>query len=306
MTGLRTALAGVIFALASSATPAHAANKVKVVATFSIVADLVRQVGGERVDVTSLVGRNTDLHVFQPSPADAKKLLDANVVVINGLGLEGWADRLVKASGYKGPTVVASKGVKPLAAAEDDHGHSGGKGHARERKDPHAWQDIANARIYVANIRDGLASADAAGKPAYDAAAANYLRALDDVEKEIRAAYEDVPKARRRVITSHDAFAYYGKAYGVDFLSPQGVGGDTEPTAKDVAALIRQIKREKVKAVFVENISNPRLIERIAKEAGVTLGGTLYSDALSDASGPAATYADMMRHNTKLLSEAMK
>jgi zinc/manganese transport system substrate-binding protein len=300
---LRTALATLI--LAWFAPSAHAADKVKVVASFSIVADLVRQVGGDRVEVTSLVGPNTDMHVFQPTPADAKKLLDANLVVVNGLGLEGWADRLVKASGYKGPTVVASKGVKALAAADDGHRQSqGGKGHARN--DPHAWQDVGNIKIYVANIRDELAGVDAGGKATYDDAAARYLKSLDDLEREIRDAYATVPKDRRRVITSHDAFAYYGKAYGVDFLAPQGVGGDTEPTAKDVAALIRQIKRENVKAVFVENISNPRLIERIAKEAGVRLGGTLYSDALSEAGSPAATYTDMMRHNTKLLSDAMK
>jgi zinc/manganese transport system substrate-binding protein len=305
MKSLRTALASVILALAWFAPPAHAADKIKVVASFSILADLVRQVGGDRVEVTALVGPNTDTHVFQPTPADAKKLLDANLVVLNGLGIEGWADRLVKASGYKGPTVVASKGVKPLAAAEDGHDH-GGKGHGHERNDPHAWQDVANVKVYVANIRDGLASADAAGKPAYDSAAASYLKSLDDVEKEIRAAYADLPKAKRRVITSHDAFGYYGKAYGIDFVAPQGTGGDTEPTAKDVANLIRQIKREKVKAIFVENISNPRLIERIAKETGANVGGTLYSDALSDAGGPASTYLDMMRHNTKLLSEAMK
>src|SRR3954451_8963075 len=259
MKSLRTALASVIFALAWFATPAHAADKIKVVASFSILADLVRQVGGDRVEVTALVGPNTDMHVFQPTPADAKKLLDANLVVLNGLGIEGWADRLVKASGYKGPTVVASKGVKPLAAAEEDHDHGGGKGHGHERNDPHAWQDVANIKIYVANIRDGLASVDADGKATYDAAAARYLKSLDDVDGEIRAAYARIPQAKRRVITSHDAFTYYGKAYGIEFLAPQGAGGDTEPTAKDVANLIRQIKREKVKAVFVENISNPRL-----------------------------------------------
>lgn len=306
MKNIRIAFAIAALVLPWFAAPAHAAEKVRVIASFSILADLVQQIGGERVDVTALVGPNTDMHVFSPSPADAKKLLDANLVVLNGLGIEGWADRLVKASGYKGPTIVASKGVKPLAAPEDERDHGGGKGHAHERNDPHAWQDVANVKIYVANIRDGLASVDADGKAAYEAAAARYLKSLDDVEGEIRAAYAGIPQAKRRVITSHDAFTYYGKAYGIEFLAPQGVGGDTEPTAKDVANLIRQIKREKVKAVFVENISNPRLIQRIAKETGVEIGGTLYSDALSEPGAPASTYLDMMRHNTKLLSAAMK
>jgi zinc/manganese transport system substrate-binding protein len=302
MIGLR-ALAAAALLVLQLAVPTHAADKIKVVASFSIIADLVRQVGGDRVDVTMLVGPNADMHVFQPTPADAKAFAGAQLVVINGLGFEGWADRLAKASGYKGPTVVASSGVKPLEA--DDHDH-GGKGHAHERFDPHAWQRVANVKAYVANIRDGLAAVDAAGKVDYEAAAASYLRELDAVEAEIRSAFAGIPKAKRRVITSHDAFTYYGDAYGITFLAPQGVTGDSEPTAKDVAALIRQIRREKVKAVFVENISSPRLIERIAKETGAALGGTLYSDALSDAGGPAATYLAMMRHNTRLFAAAMQ
>jgi zinc/manganese transport system substrate-binding protein len=305
MMNLRTLLAAALVALQFAATPAQAADKVKVVASFSIIADLVRQVGGERLEVTALAGPNADMHVFQPTPNDAKTVAGANLVVINGLGFEGWADRLVKSSGYKGQAVVASKGIKSLAADEHKHGH-GGKGQAHGRSDPHAWQAVANVRTYVANIRDALMAVDAAGTAGYESAAASYLKQLDTLEAEIKTAFADIPKPKRRVITSHDAFAYYGNAYGVTFLSPQGVTGDSEPTAKDVAALIRQIKREKVKAVFVENISSPRLIESIAKESGTSMGGTLYSDALSDPSGPAGTYIDMMRHNTRLFAAAMK
>jgi zinc/manganese transport system substrate-binding protein len=301
---LRTLLAAALLALQFAATPAQAADKVKVVASFSIIADLVRQVGGERLEVTALAGPNADMHVLQPTPNDAKTVAGANLVVINGLGFEGWADRLLKSSGYKGQAVVASKGIKSLAADDDKHGH--GKGHAHGRSDPHAWQAVGNVRTYVANIRDALMMVDGAGKAGYESAAASYLKKLDALEAEINAAFEGIPKSKRRVITSHDAFKYYGNAYGIAFLSPQGVTGDSEPTAKDVATLIRQIKREKVKAVFVENISSPRLIETIAKETGASLGGTLYSDALSDPSGPAGTYIDMMRHNTRLFAEAMK
>jgi zinc/manganese transport system substrate-binding protein len=293
-----------LLALQVIAGPAFAADKIKVVASFSIIADLVKQVGGDRVDVATLVGPNTDLHVFQPTPNDAKTLLGTQVVVINGLGLEGWADRLVKASGFKGQAVVASKGIKALAGEHGDHAH--GKAHAHGRYDPHAWQEVANVKRYVANIRDALVLADAAGKSQYETATAAYLKQLDALEAEIKAAFASIPKAKRRVITSHEAFTYYGDAYDVEFLAPQGVGGDTEPTAKGVAALIRQIKREKITAVFVENISNPRMVERIAKEAGVTIAGSLYSDALSEQGGPASTYVDMMRHNTRLLTAAMR
>jgi zinc/manganese transport system substrate-binding protein len=298
---LRAFLAALL-ALAGLCAPASAAEKIKVVASFSIVGDLVRQIGGERAEVATLVGPNADMHVFQPTPADAKVFDGAALVVINGLGFEGWADRLVKASGYKGPTVVASKGIKPLETDEHDHGGS----HAHGRFDPHAWQRVANVKAYVGNIRDGLIAADPAGKADYEAAAASYLQKLDALEAEIRATFAPIPGGKRRVITSHDAFTYYGAAYGIEFLAPQGVTGDSEPTAKEVAALIRQIRREKVKTVFVENISSPRLLERIGKEAGATVGGTLYSDALSEPSGPAGTYLAMMRHNTRLFAEAMR
>ena len=301
----RALIAATLLVLPSGLASAQTADKVKVVTSFSILADLVRQVGGERVEVTALVGANTDMHVFEPKPADAKTVANANLVVINGLGFEGWAARLVKASGYKGLAIVASKGIKPLAA-DHDHSHGQGKAHAHGRYDPHAWQEVANVKTYVGNIRDALATVDAARKPVYDAAATGYLTKLDALEAEIKGAFAGIAKPMRRVITSHEAFTYYGDAYDIEFLAPQGVGGDSEPSAKAVAALIRQIKREKVKAVFVENISNPRLIERIAKETGITVGGALYSDALAEAGGPAGTYIDMMRHNTRLIAAALR
>jgi len=288
---------------------AKAAETIKVVTSFSILADLVRRVGGDRVQVSAFVGPNTDMHVFQPAPGAAKELLDADLVVINGLGFEGWADRLVKASGYKGLLIVASNGIKPRKTSHDGHGHShGGKGHAHAHgpSDPHAWQDPANVKVYVANIRDALIAADGAGKAQYEAAATAYLAELDRLDAEIRAAFEPIPDKERRVITSHDAFNYFGAAYAIRFLAPQGMGGDSEPTAKAVATLIRQIKRNNVRAVFVENISSPRVIERIAKETGVKLGGALYSDALSGPDGPAPNYLAMMRHNAKLLADAMR
>jgi zinc/manganese transport system substrate-binding protein len=301
----RTVVASLAAGLAFAAVPgaSFAQEKVSVVASFSILADFVKQVGGERVAVTSLVGPNGDAHVYSPTPADAKAMAAAKLVVINGLHLEGWLPRLIKSSGSKATVVTATKGIKPIEAAEEEGGH--GHGHDHGHDDPHAWQSIANARIYVANIRDALDAADPAGKASYDANATAYLAKLDVVEGEVKAAIARIPAARRKAITTHDAFGYFMKAYGIEFIAPQGVSTESEASAKDVARIIRQIKAQKVPAVFLENVTNPRLIEQIAKEGGAKIGGTLYSDALSDASGPAGTYIDMMKHNISEIEKAL-
>jgi zinc/manganese transport system substrate-binding protein len=298
--GFMAALAGALMFAATLAS-GQAAEKVKVLASFSILGDLVREVGGELVDVDLLVGPNTDMHDFQPSPADSRKFSDTTLVVINGLGLEGWADRLAKAAGYDGARLVASKGVKALAG----HGHGHGEG-GHGRYDPHAWQDVGNVKIYVTNIRDALIGIDPANKAAYQQNADNYLKQLNALDRDIRAAWVDIPKQRRRVITSHKAFDYYGNAYDVEFLGARGMSEDAEPSARDIAALIRQIKKDKIKAFFVENISSNRLLERIAQETGATVIGTLYSDALSPPGGPATTYIDMMRYNTRAITAALR
>ena len=283
--------------------PARAATPLPVVATFSILADLVGRIGGDRVAVDVLVGPGGDAHVFQPKPADAEKLVRAKLVFVNGLGFEGWMDRLVKSSGTKATVVLASKGVTPLKA-DDDHDEAG-HGHGHEGLDPHAWQSIANVKIYVADIRDGLVAADPANADAYRANAVGFLAELDALETEVKAAIAKIPPEKRRVITSHDAFGYFAAAYGVEFLAPQGISTDAEPSAKGVARLIRQIRKEKIRAVFVETMTDPRMVKRIAEETGVALGGTIFSDSLSPKGGPAPTYVDMVRHNVKLLTAAM-
>src|SRR5215217_6759831 len=281
------------FAAAVCAWPAEAPaqSKLKVVASFSILGDLVHQIGGDRVEVTTLVGPNGDAHAYSPTPADSAKIQQADLVAINGISFEMWADRLVKAASYKGARLVASRGIRALRA--------GG------RPDPHAWQDVQNVKLYVANIRDALIGIDPAGAADYQARATAYLAELDELDAEIKKAFEAIPKARRKAITSHDAFTYFGDAYGVVFHSPQGISTDAAASSRGVAALIKQIKAEGIRAVFVENMTNQRIIEQIAKETGVKIGGTLYSDALS--SGPPAdTYIDLMRHNTRLLAAAMQ
>jgi zinc/manganese transport system substrate-binding protein len=272
-----------------AAGPAAAQDKVRVVATFSILADLARNVGGDAVDVTALVGPDSDAHAYSPSPADAKRLAYAKVVLVNGLGFEGWIERLVKASGTKAAVVVAGKAVRPRQMKDEDQGKS----------DPHAWQSVANAKIYVANIRDGLVKADPAGKAAYEANAAAYLANLDALEAEVKATIAALPAARRKIITTHDAFGYFGAAYGMEFIAPQGVSTESEVSARDVAKIIRQIKAQKIPAVFMENVTDPRLMQRIADETGAKIGGKLYSDALSAPGGPAPTYIDMMKNNLK-------
>lgn len=290
-------------AFAQDAAPA---TKLPVVASFSILGDFVQEVGGDRIAVSTLVGPNGDAHVFQPAPADAKKVAAAKVVFVNGLGFEGWMNRLIKASGTKATIVVATKGVAPRKMEEEEGGHDHGKdAHAHEETDPHAWQSVANAKLYVANVRDGLIAADPAGKATYEANASAYLAKLDALDAEVKAAIATIPAERRRIITSHDAFGYFGAAYGMEFIAPQGVSTEAEASAKDVAKIIRQIKAEKIPAVFMENISDPRLVKRIADETGAKIGGEVYSDALSDDKGPASTYIDMIENNIRAFSSAL-
>jgi zinc/manganese transport system substrate-binding protein len=288
---------------------AQEAAKIKVVASFSILADLARQVGGERVDVSSLVGADADMHGYEPTPNDVKAVAGAQVFLINGLGLEGWAERLVKSTGFQGKTVVASQGIKTRESSRhhDDHDHDHGKakGHAHGRHDPHSWQDVANVKRYVENIRDALIAVDPASRAQYETQAARYTTELDGLDRDIKSVFAPIPAAKRKVITSHAAFGYFGDAYGVNFLSAQGVGNEAEPSAKQVAELIRQIKKEGVKLVFLENIANSAVIERISRESGVKPTGTLYSDALSGPNGPAPTYVAMMRYNVKQMADAL-
>jgi zinc/manganese transport system substrate-binding protein len=277
-----------------------AQDKLAVVASFSILADFVREIGGERVALTTLVGPDGDAHVYSPTPADAKAMAAASLVVVNGLRFEGWLTRLVRSSGTKATVATATTGIEPLKMA-DDHGH----GHAHGSEDPHAWQSVVNAKLYVGNVRDALVTADPAGKATYEANATAYLAKLDALEGEIRAAVARIPADRRRAITSHDAFAYFAKAYGIAFVAPQGVSTEAEASARDVGRIIRQVKAQKVPAVFLENISNPRLAEQIARESGARIGGRLYSDALSGSDGPAGTYIAMMKHNISVIEKAL-
>jgi zinc/manganese transport system substrate-binding protein len=300
----RILLAAVVVAIGLPAHAQEQQSKLPVVATFSILGDIVGNVGGDRVMVKTLVGPNGDAHVYSPSPADAKMVADAKVIVTNGLGFEGWLARLIKSSNTKAPNIVASKGIKPrkLAGA---HSHGHGHGHAHSDGDPHAWQSVANVKTYVVNIRDGLIAADPAGKAAYEANAAAYLAKLDALDREVKEIVSKIPPERRKIITTHDAFGYFKDAYGVEFIAPQGVSTDSEASARDVARIITQIRKQKIPAVFMENVSDPRLLKRIADETGARVGGTLYSDALTDEKGPAPTYIDLIRHNIRTLSAAL-
>ena len=277
--------------LATTILPAGAQEPLKVVASFSILGDFVKDVGGARVDVTTLVGPNGDVHVYTPAPADARKIADAKLLVINGLGLEGWLPRLLQASGGKAPIVMATKGIAPLKLGSD--------------ADPHAWQSVANAKIYVVNIRDGLVAADPADAVVFRNNAAAYLERLDALDGEVRAAIKRIPESRRKVISTHDAFGYLASAYGIQFIAPLGVSTESEASARDIAGIVAQIRSEKIPAVFLEKMIDPRLMQRISAETGAKVGGTLYSDSLTDEKGDAPTYIDMVRHNIRTLTRAL-
>ena len=285
--------------LIAAASPAGAADRLNVVASFSILADFVRNVGGDRVNVTTLVGPDSDAHVYSPTPADARKVADARLVFVNGLGFEGWLPRLVKSAGGKATIVTATSGIATLKLGSGAaHAHT----HAA---DPHAWQSVANVKIYVTNIRDALAAADPANAEAYKSDADAYLAKLDALDREVREAIAQIPQGRRKVISTHGAFGYFAAAYGVEFIAPVGVSTESEASARDVARIITQVRTAKIPAVFLENISDPRLIRRISAETGARVGGTLYSDSLTGEKGDSPTYIAMVRHNIKALTSAL-
>jgi zinc/manganese transport system substrate-binding protein len=271
--------------------PALSHDKVNVAASFTILADFARNVGGDRIAVTSLIGPDADVHTYTPSPADAKRIADAKVIIVNGLGLEGSTERFMRAAAKAANIVVASAGVSPLRMNAE--------------VDPHAWQAVGNAKIYVTNIRDELIAADPAYTVLYEANSATYLRKLDALDADVKAAIANIPPERRRLITSHDAFGYFGKAYGIALIALNGVSTEGEPSAREMDSIITQIRREKIPAVFLENVTDPRLLQRIASESGARIGGTLYTDALSKPDGPAPTYIHMIRHNLTQLTAAL-
>ncbi|HZR75320.1 metal ABC transporter substrate-binding protein [Bradyrhizobium sp.] len=273
------------------AAPAEAQTRVNVVASFSILGDFVRNIGGDRVDVTTLVGANGDVHVYTPTPADARTIAAARLLVVNGFGLEGWLPRLLQAAGGKASIVTATQGIAPLKAGSD--------------ADPHAWQSVADAEKYVANIRDALIAADPADADVFRQNASNYLARLETLDAEVRQAVGRIPQSRRKVISTHGAFGYFAARYGIEFIAPIGVSTEAEPSARDVARIIAQVRKAHIPAVFLERIGDPRLIRRISEETGAKVGGTLYSDSLTDEKGDAPTYIDMVRHNIRTLTSAL-
>ena len=285
--------------------------KVPVTATFSILGDLVQQVGGDQVSVSMLVGPNGDAHVYQPTPQDIRTLAQSKLLVSNGLGFEGWLERLDSASGFKGVKVVASQGIQPRHMAEEEeegseHEHEAEGHHHHGGLDPHAWNDPANVLVYVDNIVRGLSQVDPEHANLYQQNAARYKAQLQKLDADYRARFAQLPAERRRAITSHDAFGYLAQAYQLTLIGAQGLSTESEPSAATIAGLIRQIRDEKIPALFIENISNPTLIQQIERETQARVGGELYSDALSPAGGAAASYQAMLEHNLSTLLAALE
>jgi zinc/manganese transport system substrate-binding protein len=296
--------------------PALAQDKPVAVATFSILADLTQRVAGDHAQVLTLVGPNGDAHVFEPGPKESAELAQADLLVANGLGFEPWLHRLEDASGFKGKVIVASEGVTPLEGEEEHEGeaHEGEEheeeaheeGHHHEGADPHAFQDLANAQIYVANIAKGLSEAAPAHAADFKANADKLIAEIAALDQRLKADFGAIPQAKRRVLTSHDAFHYFGRAYGIEFVSVQGLSTEAEPTPDDLVKVVRQARDGHLSAIFLENMSDPRLAETVAQESGVRMGGELYADALSDAGGPAPDYLSLIRHNAKQLLAVMQ
>jgi zinc/manganese transport system substrate-binding protein len=283
-------------------------KKLNVIASFSILGDFAQKVGGDRIELRTLVGPDGDAHVYEPRPSDAIAMANADVILVNGLQLEGFLPRLVEASGTSAMVVEATKDAEIL---RDPHGghyhHYGDKAVFHEAPfDPHAWQSVGNAKIYVKNIANAFCKADTEGCDAYKSNATAYRAELTKLDADIQQAVAAIPQDRRVVVVGHNAFRYFENAYGITFLSPQGISTESEASAADVAGVVREIKGKRAAAVFAENISDTRLVEQIASEADLDVGGTLYSDALSTADGPAASYAEMMRHNVNTIRAVTK
>lgn len=290
----------------SASLPAHADKTLDVVATFAIIGDIASEIGGDKATISVLTGQSGDAHIYQPSPKDVEHIRRADLILVNGLGLEGWLDRLISASETKAPVIVTSEGVKPLALNDDGHDdHDAADEHDHGVFDPHAWQDVRNGEIYASNILKAFIAADPANKDYYQNRAAAYQQRLAVLDAWVRQEIDKVPEADRKIITSHDAFGYFSAAYGVKFYAPLGVSTDSEPSAAALAALIGQVRDEKIKEIFVENITDPRLIKALAKDAGATVGGSVYSDSLSPKGGPADSYEKMFHHNVRLFTKAM-
>jgi zinc/manganese transport system substrate-binding protein len=300
---------------------AHSAEKIRVLATFSILGDMVKRIGGQHVVVTTLVGPDGDTHVYRPTPAAAKAMNEANLLIVNGLGFEGWLDRLVEASGFNGSRVVVTKGIEAIPYKEgndhDEHSKDKHDEHSKDKHDddhashdhgafdPHAWQSLVNAEIYVNNITAALAQIAPNNAAKFYQNRAVYIAEIKELDRYIREMVASLSQNNRTVVTSHDAFQYFGRDYGLTFIAPQGLSTESEASAKDVAHLIKQIRAKHISAVFIENVADPRLIQQIAKETGVTIGGTLYPGALSWPNGPAFTYLRMLRHNATMLIQAL-
>ena len=298
-----------------------AEEPIPVVATFSILGDMVKRIGGEHIALTTLVGPDGDTHVYQPTPKAARSVAEADVLFLNGLDFEGWLERLAEAASFDGTMVVATNGVVPIAFDDhddhddekhddhddrDDHDdHDDHAGHDHGAFDPHAWQSLENAVIYVNNIAAGLAQADPENAGEYYTNRAAFVAEVEVLKSEVDAMMKNLPSDKRTVVTAHDAFGYFGATYDLTFVAPQGIGTDSEVSAGDLAALITQIREESISAVFIESLTDNRMIEQIANETGATIGGMLYAGALSAQSGPASNYLDMMRHNATTLFEAL-
>lgn len=290
-----------------TSSPAFARDKLQVVATFSIIGDFARQVGGEHIELRTLVGPNGDAHVYEPKPSDAIALARADIVLTNGLLFEGFLNRLIEASGTQAPVFALSDGIDVLQDPSGGHYHfvDGAAIFHNQPNNPHAWQSVSAAKIYVGNIAAAFCSADEGNCPRYQANAAAYTDQLTTLDGQVRAAVAAIAQDKRVVVVAHNAYQYFERDYGLHFLSPVGISTESEASAADVAGLIRQVREQNASAVFAENITDSRLVTQIAAEAGLTLGGTLYSDALSGPDGPAPTYVEMMRHNLSTITTAL-
>ena len=267
-------------------------SRLEIVASFSILGNMVSEVAGDLASVSTIVGPDADAHVYRPSVADARTVAEADLIFVNGLGFETWAQTLIAESGTRAAVHVATAGIAPIRVDGST--------------DPHAWNSLRNGMVYVRNIEQALVQAMPGHAQPIAARADAYIADLETLDTQIRSRIACLPANGRTVVTAHDAFAYLAASYGLTFLAPQGIDTESEPSARDLAILIDQLKGRGAAALFVENIVSPAVINQISRETGIAVGGRLYSDALSTRGEPATSYEALFRHNLGVILDALE
>lgn len=284
-----------VFISCNSETPENSSDKIKTVSTISIINDMVKNIGGDKVETHLICAIGTDPHSYIPKPSDPREISKSDIVFNNGIGLEHWIEQMIRNAGGDRPVIIVSEGITPI---RDEAGF--------EDPDPHAWFDLENAQVYAKNIASGLIAIDPENESYYQANLERYLSELDEAHNWAKQQISEIPQVARVLITSHDAFRYFGKTYGLEVHGLQGISTESKPRTEDVKNIIDLIKEKNLKAVFIETTVNPALLQQITNETGAVIGGTLYSDSIGEPGSDGETFINAFKSNVSKIKNALK